>query len=146
MTLKKLLLLAFLLLLPLTVTAAERFTLEQVMSSPFPHDLVAADKADRIAWVFNSKGVRNIWIADGPDYKNAHAITSYTADDGMELSSARLTPDGRSVLYVRGSELNDAGEVANPTSATTAPKQQVWIVAADGKSEPRLLGDMGCPS
>src|SRR4051812_31038897 len=144
MTPKKLLLLAAILLLPLTLSAAERFTLEQVMSSPFPHDLVAADKADRIAWVFNSKGVRNIWIADGPDFKSAYAITHYTADDGLELASLRLTPDGRSVLYVRGSELNETGEVANPTSATTAPKQQVWIVSADGKSEPRLLGDMGC--
>ena len=141
---RKLLLLPVLVLLGLAFAFADRFTLEQVMSSPFPHDLVAADKADRIAWVFQSKGVRNVWVADGPDFKDAHSITHYTADDGQEIASLRLTPDGRSALYVRGSELNDAGEVANPTSASTPPKQQVWILATDGKSEPRLLGEMGC--
>jgi len=44
------------------------FTLEQVMSSPFPTALTAAAKANRIAWVFNSKGERNIWVADAPDF------------------------------------------------------------------------------
>src|SRR3954469_5526628 len=136
--------LAALLLLMLPFAAAQRFTLEQVMSSPFPDGLTAADKAPRIAWVFNSKGVRNVWVADGPDFKNAHGITHYTADDGQAIASLRLTPDGRSAIYARGSELNDAGETANPLSTTTPPKQQVWIVDVDGTSnEPRLLGELG---
>jgi dipeptidyl aminopeptidase/acylaminoacyl peptidase len=144
MSLRKLLCLASLVLLASLAAAGAGFTLEQVMSSPFPHDLVAAEKANRIAWVFNQKGVRNVWVADGPDFKNARAITRYTADDGQEIASLRLTPDGRTAVYVRGSELNDAGEVANPTSLTTPPKQQVWAVEVENKSEPRLLGEMGC--
>lgn len=34
------------------------FTLEQVMSAPFPSGLTAAAKANRIAWAFNARGER----------------------------------------------------------------------------------------
>ncbi|MGZ4855980.1 MAG: hypothetical protein ACXVKH_12265, partial [Candidatus Angelobacter sp.] len=44
------------------------FTLEQVMSSPFPTALTSAARANRIAWVFDSRGERNVWVADGPDF------------------------------------------------------------------------------
>src|SRR5579864_106064 len=79
------------------------FTLEQVMSSPFPSGLVAATHASRVAWVFNAKGVRNIWVADGPDFAHsARQVTHCSADDGQPIASLRLTPDGRTVLYALG--------------------------------------------
>jgi len=118
------------------------FTLEQVMSSPFPSELVAASHATRVAWAFNAKGVRNIWAADGPDFA-ARQVTHYGADDGEPLASLRITPDGRTVVYARGSETNEAGRVADPTSGVWARKQQVWAVDVD-RGEPRLLGEMGC--
>ncbi|HLX75677.1 MAG TPA: hypothetical protein VKR26_13105, partial [Terriglobales bacterium] len=49
------------------------FTLEEVMSYSFPNHLVAAPKGDRVAWVFNQRGVRNVWVAEAPDFK-AHAV------------------------------------------------------------------------
>ena len=88
----------------------QRFTLEQVMSAPFPTELSVAEHAGRIAWVFNAKGVRNVWIADAPDFK-ARPVTRYT-DDGTPIASVRLTPDGKTVVYARGSETNKKGEVA----------------------------------
>jgi hypothetical protein len=42
------------------------FTLEQVRSYPFPSELVSASKAQRVAWVFDELGVRNIYVAEGP--------------------------------------------------------------------------------
>src|SRR6266849_7829050 len=48
--------------------AAVNFTLEQVMSSPFPSNLVAASRRGRVAWVFDAKGVRNLWVADAPNF------------------------------------------------------------------------------
>lgn len=42
------------------------FSLEQVLSAPFPSDLVAAPRGDKVAWVFNAKGVRNLWVASAP--------------------------------------------------------------------------------
>ncbi|MGH9933137.1 MAG: hypothetical protein ACREA9_28465, partial [Pyrinomonadaceae bacterium] len=45
-----------------------QFTLEQVMSAPFPSDLVAAPVGGSVAWVQIAKGSRNIWVASPPDY------------------------------------------------------------------------------
>lgn len=118
------------------------FTLEQIMSSPFPTNLAAAEHGGRIGWIFNYKGVRNVWIADAPTFE-ARAITHYADDDGMPLAALKLTPDGRTAVYARGSETNKSGEVADPTSNIEKPLQRVWAVDID-KGEPRLLGDMGC--
>jgi len=128
-------------------TAPHAFTLEQVLSSPFPTNLVAAENAGRIAWVFTVKGERNVWIADAPNFE-ARQVTHYAGDDGMPIAALKLTPDGRTVVYARGSEANDAGEIADPTSGVEKRVQQVWAVDVDKgelrSGEPRLLGDMGC--
>src|SRR5215471_1531035 len=121
---------------------AANFTLEQVLSSPFPNNLVAASHAPRIAWVFNAKGVRNVWVADGPNFA-ARQITHYAGDDGVPIASLRLTPDGRTIVFVRGSETNDAGRVAAPTNDLTPRKQMVFAMEVDGESA-RALGEMGC--
>lgn len=128
-------------------TAQSSFSLEQVMSSPFPSELVAAAHGSRIAWVFDAKGVRNVWIADGPDFaRTARQLTHYRDDDGQPIASLRLTPDGKTAVYARGTELNDAQESANPASWTKGATQQVFAVDVDARNaEPRLLGDMGCP-
>jgi Tol biopolymer transport system component len=127
--------------------AQSPFTLEQVLSSPFPTGLVAAEQGSRVAWVFDAKGVRNVWVADGPDFaKTARQVTHYNQDDGQPIASLRLTPDGKTALYALGSELNGAQESANPASWTRGAKQQVFAIDVDAKdAAPRLLGDMGCP-
>src|SRR5437868_3672053 len=126
-----------------SLAAAAGFTLEQVLSSPFPSNLVVAQHAPRVAWVFDIKGARNLWVADGPNFA-ARQVTHYAGDDGQPIASPQLTPDGRTLVYVRGSELNENGRVADPTSQVSELKQQVWAVDVDG-GNPRLLGEMGCP-
>ena len=123
------------------------FTLEQVLSSPFPTGLVAATHGSRVAWVFDAKGVRNVWVADGPDFAHtARQVTHYVADDGQPIASLRLTSDGKSVVYALGSEVNGSQESANPVSWTKGVKQQVYALdVGAGDAKPRLLGDMGCP-
>src|SRR5215831_15902242 len=81
------------------------FTLEQVMSSPFPTGLTAAAKANRIAWVFNAKGERNVWVADAPEFA-ARQVTHYSGDEGQDILSLRLTLEGKTVVYARGSEVS----------------------------------------
>jgi dipeptidyl aminopeptidase/acylaminoacyl peptidase len=121
---------------------AHSFTLEQVLGSPFPTSLVRAEKADRIAWIFSTKGARNVWVADAPNFE-ARQVTHYAGDDGMPLAALALSPDGRTAVYARGSEANAAGEIADPTSNVEKRLQQVWAVDVE-KGEPRLLGEMGC--
>ena len=122
------------------------------MSSSFPSELVASKNGSRIAWVFDAKGVRNVWLADGPDFVHtARPLTHYKTDDGQPIASLRLAPDGKTVLYALGSELNEAQESANPESWTKGVKQQVFALDVDAQNAdtkdaiPRLLGDMGCP-
>ena len=127
-------------------TAPRTFSLEQVLSSPFPANLVASEHtnehAGRIAWVFSTRGERNVWIADAPNFE-ARRVTHYAGDDGMPIAALKLTPDGRTAVYARGSEANGAGEIADPTSNVEKRVQQVWAADVD-TGEPRLLGDMGC--
>ena len=133
-------------LLP-TVHAQPTFTLEQILSSPFPSGLTAAKSGNRVAWVFDSKGVRNVWVAEGADFAStARQVTHYNADDGMPIASLKLTPDGKTILFARGSELNEEKESANPQSRSVEVKQQVFAQEVDARdAQPRLLGEMGCP-
>ena len=124
--------------LGLVYAQEKQFTLEQVMSAPFPSDLVAAPMGGKVAWVLNAKGVRNIWIAEPPAYKGRQ-LTSYNEDDGMEIGELTWTPDGQSIVFTRGGDLEGFGENPNPRSRAEEPKQGIWIVSSEGK--PRLLAE-----
>src|SRR5205814_7739717 len=121
---------------------AEAFTIEQVLSAPFPSALTAAAHAPRVAWIFDHKGESNIWLAGAPDFV-PRQVTHYTGDDGQQIASVRLSPDGKTIVYARGAELNKEETSANPLSLTKMPKQQAWAVNL-ARGEPRLLGDIGC--
>ena len=123
-------------------SATGGFSLEQVLSAPFPSNLVVATRAPRIAWISSARGEHNVWVADAPGFA-ARQVTHYSGDDGQPLAALRLTPDGKTAVYARGTESNGAGETADPTSGVEKRVQQVWAVRVDG-GEPRLLGEMGC--
>jgi dipeptidyl aminopeptidase/acylaminoacyl peptidase len=142
----KLLFVVAAILLCSTAAWSQAFTIEQVMSSPFPSELTAAKHGSRVAWVFDAQGVRNVWVADGPGFaKTARQVTRFSSDDGQPIASLRLTPDGQTVLYALGSEINGEGDSADPGHSAQQPKQQVWAKDVDSAEPPRLLGDMGCP-
>src|SRR6266516_3566716 len=121
---------------------AEAFTIEQVLSAPFPSGLTAAAHAPRVAWIFDNKGERNIWVADAPDFV-PRQVTHYTGDEGQQIASMRLSPDGKTIVYARGTELNKEGTSANPVGLAKMPKQRAWALNVSGGA-PRLLGDIGC--
>lgn len=133
--------LVFAVLMP-PAAQGQGFTIEQALNYPFPYGLTAAPHGERIAWVFNLRGASNIWVADGPDF-SARQVTHYAGDEGLPIASLRMTPDGGTVVYARGSELNGQGEVADPTSNVKRPEQQVWAADIAG-GHPRLLGTMNC--
>jgi dipeptidyl aminopeptidase/acylaminoacyl peptidase len=139
-------LIATALLVPISVVpqqaASNSFTLEQIKSYPFPNELTAAATGSRIAWAFNERGVRNVWVAGGPDFK-ARRLTNYNADDGQELTSLSLSADGKYVVYVRGGDHGsnfDNSVGVNPGLLTTQMKVQIWSVPFDG-GEPKLLAE-----
>ena len=60
------------------------FTIEQVLSSPFPTELIASPAGNRVAWVFDARGLRNIWVAEpgaGESYRSRQ-VTQYTRTTG----------------------------------------------------------------
>jgi len=117
-----------------------------VKGYPFPSELTAAATGSRIAWVFDERGMRNVWVAEAPEWK-ARRLTRYD-DDGQELTSVALSADGRYVVYVRGGDHGsnwDEGLPVNP-AATPAPSGVgVWSVPWSG-GEPKLLGEGDLPA
>ncbi|MEJ7811692.1 MAG: prolyl oligopeptidase family serine peptidase [Gemmatimonadaceae bacterium] len=128
--------------------AASSYTLEQIKSYPFPNELTASTRGNRIAWALNERGQRNVWVAEGPGYV-ARQLTRYGVDDGQELTSVSLSPDGGYVVYVRGgdhgSNWDDALPV-NPALSPTPLKVQMWSVPFGGGAEPKAISDGDGPA
>ena len=107
------------------------FTLEQVMSRPFASQLTAGP-GGRIAWVENARGIRNVWVAEPPEYRG-RAITQFTEDDGMEIDLLRWLPDGHGLVFVRGGDQeHPRSELPNPLSRPEGVEQAIWLAPLDG--------------
>ncbi|MBZ5529061.1 MAG: prolyl oligopeptidase family serine peptidase [Acidobacteriia bacterium] len=130
-------LLVLLCAIPSGAAAQKPFTLQQVMSAPFPEHLTVSRTGQRAAWVFDQEGRRNIWLAEGPEFA-ARQLTSYSEDDGQEIEDLIFTADGSAIIYVRGGEKNQAGQAPNPTSNPAGAEQAVWAVNCSG-GEPRRI-------
>ncbi|MGH9475763.1 MAG: prolyl oligopeptidase family serine peptidase [Terriglobales bacterium] len=111
------------------------------MDSPFPSSLTASSRGEHLAWTADLRGVRNVFESQGPDFRPVQ-LTHYTLDDGQPIAAVQISPDGKTVVYARGSEWNSLGSTADPDSSAAKPEQQVWSVTR-GK-DPVLLGEMGC--
>lgn len=118
------------------------FTVEQIKSYPFPNELTTASQGARIAWAFNERGARNIWVAEGPEFK-ARKLTNYDIDDGQELTSVAISSDGKYVIYVRGGDHGANWETSSGVNPMMTPAQtrvQLWSIAFAG-GEPKLLSE-----
>ncbi|MEZ5040126.1 MAG: prolyl oligopeptidase family serine peptidase [Saprospiraceae bacterium] len=129
--------------LPLFAQPESPFTIASVMSTPFPSDIVAAPAGDRVAWVSNQEGVRNIWMADGPTWV-AQQVTDYKEDDGQAISDLIFGASNQ-LIFVRGGAPNRQGEIPNPTSDVDGAKRQIWVTAFTGGT-PRLLAEGSAPA
>jgi len=105
--------------------AAKPFTIEQVLAPGYPYELVAASGADRIAWIAYEAGQRNVFTAAPPDFAPVRLSANLT-DDGVDLTSLRISADGSVVVYIRGHAPNRDGWIANPTSDPRGGERAVW--------------------
>ncbi len=119
------------------VLQVRAYTLDEIISYSFPSGLVTSPKGDLVAWVFDEKGKRNIWIAQGPEYK-AIQLTHYSEDDGQELGNLAFNSDGSVIVFVRGGSANRAGEYPNPTSSPEGAEQALWAIKVSGENPWRL--------
>lgn len=125
--------LLLLLLLPVQLLAQKPSMLD-FKSYPFPTELCSASKGAKIAWAVNEQGRRNIYVAEGPAYLPVK-ITDFNKDDGQEISSLSISDNGKWVVFVRGGDHGanwDGGLPLNPSFETIPTKVQVCSVAFTG--------------
>ena len=103
----------------------------------FPEELVAAKKADRVAWIAYDQGKRNVYTAAAPDFRPVR-LTRFLEDDGVVLSALEISDDGTIVTFLRGSEPNTRGWIANPTSDPNGQERVIWAARTSGTDAWRL--------
>jgi dipeptidyl-peptidase 4 len=112
-------------------------TMAQFMSAGYPMELVAARRADRIAWISNDKGLRNVYTAAAPDFK-AVRITPFMKDDGVDTTQLSISDDGTVVTFTRGHGTNRDGWVASPEADPNGIERALWAARTTGGAAWRL--------
>ena len=118
------------------------YTLDQIMSAPFATNLTTASTGERLAYSLNERGLRNIWVAEGPQF-TARRLTNFMVDDGQELNNIRLSPDGARVVFMRGGDFSsnfDDPLPVNPLGMPFPNKTEIWSVPFAGGA-PVSLGE-----
>lgn len=100
-------------------------SISDYLSAPFPTGLVASPDGQSIAWVFNDKGERNVFFAKAPDYESKK-LTDYEGDNGVDLGPLVFSPDGKTLLFVRGNSRNPAGQPANPAQLQENTDKKIY--------------------
>src|SRR5712692_800637 len=121
---------------------APSFTVEQILGFPSPENLIASPVGSTIAWTFNERGVRNIYVADALGFE-PRRITPYRPDDGQELTQLSFSQDGTTIVYVRGGDHGSNRQTEappNPSESPVQPRIQIWSIRVAGGA-PRLVGD-----
>ncbi|MFN8583132.1 MAG: prolyl oligopeptidase family serine peptidase [Gemmatimonadaceae bacterium] len=113
------------------VGAQAKPTIAQFMGPASPLELVSARRVDRVAWITYEKGMRNVYTAAAPSFRPLR-LTSFLADDGVDLTDVTISDDGSMVVFVRGSAPNRDGWVANPTHNPDGGERAIWAVRSSG--------------
>jgi dipeptidyl aminopeptidase/acylaminoacyl peptidase len=108
---------------------AQSFTMEQVAKFSFPSELTASPTGEKIAWTMNEQGKRNIYFAEGPDFK-PKKLTAFNKDDGQEISSLQFSSDGNWLVFVRGGDHGggNSSSTVNAENLTKLPKVEIWKI------------------
>ena len=124
--------------------AQSKPTIEQFMSPASPLDLVAAKKADRLAWMAYDRGLRNVYTAAAPDFRPVR-LTRFLEDNGVDISDVAVSDNGAVVVFVRGSAPNRDGWVANPSHDPEGPRREIWAVRTAPGSAAFRIAEGGAP-
>ncbi len=98
---------------------------QQFLSPASPQEVVAARKADRIAWVDYAEGKRNAYTAAAPLFVPVR-LTNFTKDDGIMMSAVKISDDGSTVVFLRGEQPNREGWSPNPSADPNGPEHAIW--------------------
>ncbi|HEY2824371.1 MAG TPA: prolyl oligopeptidase family serine peptidase [Gemmatimonadales bacterium] len=116
---------------PLAAQAPTHPSIADFMSSSIPSEVVAARKAERIAWIAYERGMRNAYGAVAPAFAPVK-LTNFTEDNGVEISNVRISDDGLIVVFQRGTDPNRVGWIANPTHDPKGQERTIWAARSAG--------------
>src|SRR5580658_5900105 len=120
-------------------------TIEQYLGAPFASELHAAPTGGKVVWILNERGARNLWVAAAPDYKGRR-LTAYKDDDGQDIGQIQWSEDGRSIIFVRGGDLEFLGrDNPNPRNLAQTPEQAIFVIPFDG-GPPKKLAEGHSPA
>jgi dipeptidyl aminopeptidase/acylaminoacyl peptidase len=111
---------------------------QQFLSPASPLEIVAARKAERVAWTAFEEGKRNAYTADAPAFVPVR-LTSFLKDDGIDMSAIQISADGVTVTFVRGTAPNRDGWVANASANPDGPERAIWAARTTGGSAWRVV-------
>ena len=115
---------------------------QQFLSPATPLEIAAAKKTDRIAWMAYEEGKRNVYTAAAPSFRPVR-LTGFLKDDGIDLSNVRISDDGSIVTFIRGTQPNRDGWIANASANPDGGDRSVWVVRTAGGSARRLAEIVG---
>jgi dipeptidyl aminopeptidase/acylaminoacyl peptidase len=111
--------------MPLAAATPEVPAYKKFMSPASPQELVAARKADRLAWVDYAEGKRNAYTAAAPQFAPVR-LTNFLKDDGIMMSAVRISDDGSTVIFLRGEAPNRDGWSPNASADPNGPEHAIW--------------------
>src|ERR1700733_2031966 len=131
---------AFLSAAPPTVPSYREF-----LSPASPQEVVAARKADRIAWVDYAEGKRNAYTAAAPLFTPVR-LTNFLKDDGIMMSEVKISDDGSTVVFLRGEQGNREGWSPNPSADPNGPEHAIWAARTNVAGGAWRVGDATHPA
>src|ERR1700679_1247768 len=117
--------------------STQGFTLEQALDFPYPEEtsISSCSTRDRIAWVENIHGVRNVVVAEAPQWAKRQ-VTHYTKDDGQAITELQFTSDCSAIIYLRGGPKNSENQAPNPDGDPAGAEEAIWVASWTG-GQPR---------
>lgn len=113
-----------------TTAMAKAYDVADVLSAPFPDNLVVSPDGSVLVWKVDASGVRNLYTNAGG---SIHAITHYTADDGQDIDMPQILPGNDGVVYLHGGVQDQAGgENPNPLQHVPPPQRAIFVVPIAG--------------
>ena len=111
---------------------------------PFTTELCSSAQGAAIAWAMDEEGKRNVYVADGADFK-PRKLTNFSVNEGQEITSLSISNGSKWVVYVRGGDHGsnwNGGLPVDPSFSTDPFKVQVASIPfAGGETKYLSEGD-----
>ncbi|WP_235296500.1 S9 family peptidase [Portibacter marinus] len=105
--------------------------LREIMSYTMPSSLTAGHNTEQVFWIGNKEGARNIYFYDG---SQTLQLTSYSKDDGQDITALFPKPTTQDLIYFRGGSPNRQGDIPNPTTMAIPPKRTIFQINLQTKA------------